>query len=148
MKMTDKSTVKFAPGYGTLFTDCWTNRNHLLFGDTPESKRKTNGFRFEAKVRETCEACFELPKARRQHTYFTPLLKTHSETLTMWLTQAKQTPQEHRKAILKGTTPHAVFPSPVTFQNLVSHRASPTPQSSDIGGSATRVRLRVVDLEI
>jgi hypothetical protein len=31
------------------------------------------------------------------------LLKTHPETLTIWLTQPRQTIHQHRKAIFKGT---------------------------------------------
>jgi hypothetical protein len=80
-----------------LLTDCWASRNTLLFGKTTTSKRKVNLYRLEAKVREIYTECFQLPTAHRQHTQFIPLealLKTHPKTLTMWLTQSKQTMSE------------------------------------------------------
>jgi hypothetical protein len=61
---------------------------------------------------ETYNARFQLPISYRQHTHFIPseqLLKTHPETLTMWLTQSKETIHEHRKAIFKGTSQELIM---------------------------------------
>jgi hypothetical protein len=87
------------------FHNSWTNRNTILFGETHETIRQVHIMRLEAKARETYEACNQLPIAHKRHHQYTPietLLKGPPETLTMWITQAESTIQEHRKSINNG----------------------------------------------
>jgi hypothetical protein len=88
-----------------LFLDTWKERNKIVFGANNENTSAIHLLRQEAEITETYEACNQLlPAARRHHQYLPlqDLLKARTSTLTLWLTQARQTLAEHRKQINKG----------------------------------------------
>jgi hypothetical protein len=70
-----------------------------------QSSSLVKQLRLKAKVREVYEACYQLPTTHKQHHQYTPiknLILQPPSIRTIWLTQAQQTLQEHRKSIAKG----------------------------------------------
>jgi hypothetical protein len=101
----DATLLQIANWSWDLFFETWKERNKLVFGANNENTSAIQLLRQEAEITETYEACNQLPQAARRHHQYLPLqdlLKARTSTLTLWLTQARQTIAEHRKHINKG----------------------------------------------
>ena len=107
-----------------LFFAAWKARNQLIFGEHSEKQSDVQRTRLDANIREIYAACNQLNDTAKAHHQFCPLddlLKAPTSTLTIWLTQAKQTLTEHCKAITKG------FPQTLITWYFASRQPQPVP---------------------
>jgi hypothetical protein len=135
-----------------LFFETWKERNQLVFSANNEKTSEIHLLRQEAEVKELYEACNQLrPAARRHHQYLPlpDLLKARTSTLTLWLTQARQTLAEHRKQINKGREQTLLtrffpqrhdLPAPITTHGEAPEYL-PAHMAPDPVKPATRVRI-------
>ena len=107
-----------------LFFAAWKARDQLIFGEHSEKQSDVQRTQLDANIREIYAACNQLhDTAEAQHQYcpLDDLLKAPTSTLTIWLTQAKQTLTEHCKAITKG------FPQTLITRYFAPRQPQPVP---------------------
>ena len=87
-----------------FFSTTWEARNRLIFGENNKHHSTIQKARMASMIKETYEACTQLPEGQQNHIQHKSLDNLISKThiLTLWLTQAQQLLREHRKSVTKS----------------------------------------------